>query len=33
MQVTMQPDGSFLCFGRNSQKETNVIDTPTVEVS
>lgn len=34
LQVTMQPDGSFLCFGNSeNQKESSSIELPTVDVS
>lgn len=34
LQVTNQPDGSFLCFGgSHDTKETSSIETPVVDVS
>ncbi|XP_063824008.1 DNA polymerase zeta catalytic subunit [Ostrinia nubilalis] len=32
LQVTMQPDGSFLCFGTGDHQKEYTIETPTVEV-
>lgn len=34
LQVSMQPDGSFLCFGSNDNRlDSNTIETPVVDVS
>ncbi|XP_031766612.2 DNA polymerase zeta catalytic subunit isoform X2 [Galleria mellonella] len=32
LQVTMQPDGSFLCFGGSDNQRDSITDTPAVEV-
>ncbi|KAM3960998.1 LOW QUALITY PROTEIN: DNA polymerase zeta catalytic subunit [Aphomia sociella] len=32
LQVTMQPDGSFLCFGNSDTQCLNSLETPTVDV-
>ncbi|XP_068631167.1 DNA polymerase zeta catalytic subunit isoform X2 [Battus philenor] len=32
LQVTMQPDGSFLCFGSVENQGDSILETPTVEV-
>lgn len=31
LQITMQPDGSFLCFG-SGKNETEILEGPMVEV-
>ncbi|XP_053604169.1 DNA polymerase zeta catalytic subunit [Plodia interpunctella] len=32
LQITMQPDGSYLCFGGSENKNENTLETPAVEV-
>ncbi|XP_059056759.1 DNA polymerase zeta catalytic subunit isoform X1 [Achroia grisella] len=33
LQVTMQPNGSFLCFGTNETQSDSILDSPSVEVN
>lgn len=33
LQVTMQPDGSFLCFGNSECNKESTLSNPTVEVN
>lgn len=32
LQITMQPDGAFLCFGSSNPNHESTLSNPTVEV-